>query len=264
MEWKSAITQIEPNKIRVRGYPVDQLMGNVSFAQVIYLILRGELPGKATSEIIEAVLVSSIDHGTTPPSCLATLNAATGGAPLNAAVAAGILAISKSHGGAVKACLETIENGLKRMKEEGETRDEAARRVVAMCREQKMRISGFGHRIHTEDPRTARLLEMADQRSISSEHVAMARSIGEAIEASLGKRLPLNVDGAIAAILGGLGFSPTVANSFFLMARVPGLVAHANEEVERNRPVRSINPAESTYDGPPERGVQSATGRSEE
>ncbi len=264
MEWKSAITQIEPNSIRVRGYPVDQLMGNFSFAQTIYLILRGELPDGPTSEIIEAVLVSSIDHGTTPPSCLAALNVATGGAPLNAAVAAGILAISKSHGGAVRSCLETIDQGLRMMNEEGETREEAARRVVKTYRERKMRIAGFGHRIHTEDPRTRRLLEMAEQRGISSEHAAMARSIEEALEASLGKSLPLNVDGAIAAILGGLGFSPAVANSFFLMARVPGLVAHANEEVERHRPVRSINPAEATYDGPPERGVQSATGRSEE
>ena len=264
MEWKTGITQIEPNRIKVRGYPLDQLMGKISFAQVIYLVLRGELPDDDTSEIIEAVLVSSIDHGTTPPSTLAARNVATGGSPLNAAVAAGILAISKSHGGAIEACLETIEEGLRRMKEDGEERDEAARRVVEGCRQRKIRIAGFGHRIHTEDPRTKRLLEMAERKKISSEHVAMALSIGDAIEASIGKRLPLNVDGTIAAILGGLGFSSTVANAFFLMARVPGLVAHANEEVERNRPVRTINPAEAIYDGPQERTIPPVEKRSVE
>ena len=253
MEWNSAITRIEPNRILVRGYPLDRLMGRVSFAQTIYLILKGDLPSREVAEIVEAILVSSIDHGTTPPSCLAARNVATGGAPLNAAVAAGILAISRSHGGAIEACLETIEEALGRVRESGESPDAAAREVVDRYRRQKRRIAGFGHRIHTEDPRTRRLLEMARRREISTEHIAMALAIGSAIEDALGKRLPLNVDGAIAAILGGLGFSPAVANMFFLMARVPGLVAHASEEAERFKPFRTIDPSRAGYDGPAQR-----------
>ena len=264
MEWNTAITRIEPNKILIRGYPPDQLMGKISFAQTIYLIRRGELPTKEVAGTSEAVLVSSIDHGTTPPSCLAARNAATGGASLNASVAAGILAISRSHGGAIEACLKTIEEGLRRVREDGEKTEEAATKIVQEHRKEKKRIAGFGHRIHTEDPRTRRLLYMVSERKISEEHVSMVLALGKAIEKSLGKKLTLNVDGAIAAILGGLGFSPPVANAFFLMARVPGLVAHASEEIERFKPMRSINPTEAVYDGPEEVSFPTADQRSEE
>jgi citrate synthase len=250
MEWKTAVTHIEPNRISVRGYPVDRLMGRISFPSAIYLVLRGELPEPPVGEIIDAILVSSIDHGTTPPSCLAARNIATGGAPLNAAVAGGILAISRYHGGAIKSCLDAIEEGLDRMEEGDEDAESAAFEVVRGRREKGLRIAGFGHRIHTDDPRTARLLEMAGERNLSGRHIEMALALGRAIERSVGRRLPLNIDGAIAAVLGGLGFTPALANSFFLMARVPGLIAHAYEETERFRPVRSINPSESVYEGP--------------
>ncbi len=256
MEWKSAITKIEPNKITVRGYPVDQLMGKTSFAQVIYLLLMGELPARNVSEIIDAVLVSSVDHGTNPPSCLAARNITSGGAPLNAAVAGGILAISKAHGGSVEACLVTIEECLEKIRTEGLTRDRAASEIVEEYRKNRRPISGFGHKIHTRDPRTGRLLEMARERKLSGEHIDALLAIGEAIEKSLGRKLPLNVTGAIAAVLGGIGFSPPVANAFFLMARVPGLIAHVCEETERYKPLRTIDPSGATYDGPAERSLE--------
>ena len=98
-EWRTAITLIEPNKILVRGYPLDELMGRVSFAEVVYLVLSGELPSAAVGRLMEALLVSSIDHGATPPSTLAACNVATTGAPLRAAVAAGVLAFGSPLGG---------------------------------------------------------------------------------------------------------------------------------------------------------------------
>ena len=103
--WKTAITEIEPNKIKLRGYPLNELMGNRSYADVVYLALRGELPTPKVGKLIDAMLVSSIDHGVTPPSALSAMTVASTGAPLNSAVAAGILAISKFHGGAIEANL---------------------------------------------------------------------------------------------------------------------------------------------------------------
>jgi citrate synthase len=255
MEWKTAITKIEPNKISIRGYPVDELMGNMSFAHVIYLLLKGELPDRNVAEIIDAVLVSSIDHGTNPPSCLAALNITSGGAPLNAAVAGGILAISKAHGGSVEACLVTIEECLDKTRKDGLDIDNATRGIVEEYRKKKKHISGFGHKIHTQDPRTDRLLVMARERDLSGKHIDALLAIGRAIVESLGRELPLNVTGAIAAVLGGIGFSPAVANAFFLIARVPGLIAHICEETERYRPLRTIDPTGSTYDGPEERSL---------
>src|ERR1700756_4512586 len=90
--WQTAITSIESNKILVRGYPLDEMMGRLGFADAVYLLLMGELPTPAIGRMLNAVLVSSVDHGVTPPSTLAARNVATSGAPLKDCVAAGILA----------------------------------------------------------------------------------------------------------------------------------------------------------------------------
>src|SRR3970040_3051260 len=81
--WKTAITQIKPNEIRLRGYRIDELMGEVSFAQAIYLALRGELPSPQIGRLIDAMLVSSIDHGVTPASTQSARLTSPTRAPLN-------------------------------------------------------------------------------------------------------------------------------------------------------------------------------------
>ena len=100
--WKTAITKVEPNKLLLRGYRIDELIGNISFSQAVFLAIKGELPSEKQAKMIDAMLVSSIDHGVTPPSCLSARTIASAGAPLNAALAGGILAISKHHGGAIE------------------------------------------------------------------------------------------------------------------------------------------------------------------
>src|SRR5205085_6383841 len=77
--WQSALTSIEPNRILIRGYPLDEMMGRLGFAEAVYLLLMGELPTPAIGRMLNAVLVSSIDHGVTPPSTLAARNVATSG-----------------------------------------------------------------------------------------------------------------------------------------------------------------------------------------
>ena len=251
-KWKTAITEIEPNKIKLRGYPLDELMGNISFAEAVYLALRGELPTPEVGKLIDAILVSSIDHGVTPPSALAAINSASTGAPLNAAVASGILAINKYHGGAIEACMEMLQAG-KSQVDSGNSAQEAAKNLVEEYRNAKKRMSGFGHRIHSDDPRTKRLFELAEEAGQSGAFIELIRSIQSELEISAGKKLPINVDGAIAAVLCELDFWTNLANAFFIMARVPGLVAHAAEEQERQRPMRKIDPANHEYDGPSER-----------
>ena len=71
----------------------------------------------------------------------------------------------------------------------------------------------------------------------------------------LGKILPINVDGAIAALLCELDFDPVFANAFFMIARVPGLVAHIYEEKTRYKPMRKIHPTDVEYDGPEGRSL---------
>ena len=251
-KWKTAITEIEPNKIKLRGYPLNELMGNISYAEAAYLALRGELPTPEVGKLMDALLVSSIDHGVTPPSALAAINSASTGAPLNAAVASGILAINKFHGGAIEGCMELLLAG-KSQVDSGTSVQETAKNLVEEYRSAKKRMSGFGHRIHTNDPRAERLFELAEEAGQSGTFIELMRSIGTELETSAGKKLPINVDGAIAAVLCELDFWTNLANAFFIIARVPGLVAHAAEEQERQRPMRKIDPTNHIYDGPSER-----------
>ena len=114
------------------------------------------------------------------------------------------------------------------------------------------RLPGFGHRYHTRDPRATRLFQLAMELELEGEHVQMLRAIERALtarEAAGGPHLPVNVDGAIAAISADLGFAYDLGNAIFLISRLPGLIAHAHEERSRQRPMRQIDPAEYVYDG---------------
>ncbi len=253
LHWKSAITKVEPNKLAVRGYKLDELMGNVSYAQMVYLLLKGEMPSENIGKMIETILVSSVDHGTTPPSVLSALTVASTGAPLNAAVAAGILSISKFHGGAIEDCMLILKQGMKLVQDENKSMEEAAKQVITEFRAGKKRLSGFGHRVHTNDPRTPKLFGIAKDLGIAGDYVTLAQTFVDMLKEITGKHLPLNVDGAIAALLCEMDFDPILANAFFMIARVPGLVAHIYEEKTRMKPMRKIHPTDVEYDGPEER-----------
>ncbi|MCZ2095342.1 MAG: citryl-CoA lyase [Anaerolineae bacterium] len=256
--WQTAITEIKPNEIRLRGYRIDELMGRITFAQAIYLALTGALPSPEAGRLLDAILVSSIDHGATPPSTLAARTAASTGAPLNGAVAAGVLSINRHHGGAIEDCLGLLRRVIEVADGADGALDQAAAQIVAEARAAGRRLPGFGHRLHTADPRAARLFALADEAGVAGQGVGSARAVAQALAAQSGRALPVNVDGAIAAILLDLGIAPGLANAFFIMARVPGLVAQAYEEQARERPMRAIDPSGAVYDGPPPRALEGA------
>jgi citrate synthase len=252
-QWATAITSIKPNEIRVRGYRLDELMGRISFGGAVYLILRGELPSAAVGPLMEAMLVASIDHGVTPPSTLAVRNAASTGGALNACIASGALAVNRHHGGAVEDCMHLLARGAARVGA-GESAAAAAKDVIAKEKAAGRRLPGFGHRVHTDDPRSRRLLALAREAHAAGPHVAVAEAIVAEL-ASGGKTLPLNVDGAIAAVLADLGFHPDLANGFFILARTAGWMAQVIEEREREKPMRRIDQGAAVYDGPATRGL---------
>jgi len=252
--WHSGITRIQPNKVAVRGYDIAELMGHVSFGAAVYLILTGELPSPAVARLMDAILVSSIDHGATPPSALSARNVASTGATLSASVAAGIMSINRHHGGAIEDCARQLETIADRAARDSISLQEAATRTLRTMSEAGERMSGFGHRVHTKDPRTARLFELAREAGVDGVHMQTARAVEKAF-ADAKKSLPINVDGAIGAILADLGMPPTAFNGIFMIARTPGLIAHVIEEQTRERPMRRIDPVNHGYDGPPARSL---------
>jgi len=253
--WQTSLTEILPNKILIRGYPVDEMMGRLGFAEAVYLLLMGELPTPAIGRMLNAVLVSSLDHGVTPPSTLAARNVATSGAPLKDCVAAGILGFGPHHGGDIESCMRFLDGGLTRMRA-GKTMQQAAEAIVGECVSQNEVPPGFGHRLHTKDPRAARLFQMALELELEGEHVRLIRAIERALDGrkdDLGRLLPVNVDGAIAAISADLGFAYELGNAIFLISRLPGLIAHAHEERTQHPPMRQLDPKDHDYAGARER-----------
>lgn len=256
--WRTSLTHVEPNRILLRGYPLDEVMGRVSFAEAVYLLLVGELPSKAIGRLMEALLVSLIDHGTAPPSSQAARSVASSGAPLRASIAAGLLGVGAYHGGEIEQCMTMLEEGVSWVRQ-GMSIDAAAAQVVARHPGDPSQIPGFGHRVHTQDPRAAKLFQMALELEVDGAHLQMIRAVERALNPTQGgaphEKIAINVDGAIAAVCADIGLSAAIGHALFLISRVPGIAAQSIEERQRERPMRQIDASASTYDGPRERRI---------
>jgi citryl-CoA lyase len=251
-KWKTAISEIGRGKIRVRGYCITEMMEKLSFAQTVFLILKGELPNPAESKIMEAILVSSIDHGVTPPSVLATRTVISGGNPINASIAGGILTIGDTHGGAIEQCAKKLQKTIK----DSDNLEVAAKEIVRKLAEENKKMPGFGHRIHKVDPRTKKLFELADKLGISGKHIKLILAIQKELIKQTGKEIPVNIDGAIAAVISDMGFDWRLGKGFFIISRTPGLLAHAFEELTREKPMRELGNTDFEYDGPGDREIE--------
>lgn len=255
-DWRTALTEIAPNRILVRGYALDEMMGRLSFGEATYVLLTGELPTPSIGRLIEAMLVSFIDHGATPPSTLAARNAATTGSSLRSSVAAGVLAFGRHYGGDILACRRLLDDALSLKREGKSTQTAADDAVQGVAAAGDGAVAGFGHRYHSVDPRATRLLQMAHELELDGDYSQMVRALERALARHpdlKARALPVNVDGAIAAICGDIGLPPETADALLVISRVPGLAAHALEEQKREAPMRAIDPSHHAYDGPRER-----------
>jgi len=255
MVWKSAITYVEENKIITRGYRQEDLIGRVPFSHAVFLLWMGRLPTENEGKMMDALITACIDHGPKTPSILTPRIVAGCGVPFSTAVATGVLAIGDVHGGAIERCAYLLQEGVSRGEAEGKSLEDIAREIVSDFREKKKRIPGFGHRIHTSDPRAKRLFDLSHDLKIAGKHVELARCIEEELERAIGKKLPINVDGAIGAIISDMGFDYRLGKAFFIMGRVAGIVAHVYEEITREKPMRELCKVEYEYDGPRERDL---------
>lgn len=247
--WRTALVQSRDGEIWIRGRSVTSLMQHATFTDTIFLLHRGRLPDARERRILDAILTSSADHGPGAPSCATARLAASGNRQsLSAAVAAGILAIGNEHGGAGELCMQAIADGLARVREHSSSVDAVASEMVAEARSEGRRLPGFGHRVHSVDPRVEVLFELARQDGAEGDGVVFVRALHKAVAAAV-KPMPINVDGALAALLYDLGFPPAAGKLLFIIARVVGLTAEVAEEHAREKPMRIRIPVE--YDGVP-------------
>lgn len=251
--WRTAIVDVSENQIRIHGYDIQSLMQRTTFAETIFLLHQGRLPTRDEGRLLDAILVSAADHGPGAPSVAAARLVASGNRQsLSAAVAAGILAIGDEHGGAGMECMETIAAGVALSRSQSVSIGEAARRIVEGARTRGSRLSGLGHGVHTDDPRTNTLFSMARSSGLAREGVAFMLALQAAAREKI-KPLTINVDGALAAVLFDLGFPAVFGRLVFIIGRVAGLSAEVSEELTREKAMRIFIPV--TYDGPPPREI---------
>lgn len=240
--YRTSITTHEDGRIYVYGHDLLRLAGDKSFVSAIYLILKGEMPDKNSEKMLDAMLTIAIDHGVEPSSVVAARNVYSAGSPLQAAVAAGVLAFGEYHGGAIEGAMEIF-------KKYCPPAGGGVKQLVDDFGKSGARVLGFGHRLYTSDPRTERLLEIAKDLGFLGKYVKFALEV-EGKLSSESKKLPLNIDGIFAALLCEMGFNPRSGKGFFIIARTPGIVAHVVEEALREKPVRRLREVDVEYDGP--------------
>ena len=253
--WRTGIATSDEKNIWIRGYDVTALMTHAGFTETIFLLHKGRLPSEGEARLLGAILVAVSDHGAGAPSCAAARLVASGNRQsLSAAVAAGVLAIGDEHGGAGSACMEWIAAGVERAASQSMPLKEAARQMAKEARGAKRRIPGLGHRVHTHaDPRTAVLFAMAREAGIAGAGISFLQAIEQQAREMI-KPLPINIDGALAAVLYDMGFPPAFGKLVFIIGRVAGLTAEVAEEHAREKAMRIRIPV--TYDGPPPREIE--------
>ncbi|WP_347347718.1 citryl-CoA lyase [Nigerium sp.] len=259
--WTTSIIDIHPGEIAVRGYPIQELIGNVTFPEMIWLMLMGELPTREKAALLEAALVSSVDHGPQAPSIAIARMAATCGPALNGAMASAINVLDDVHGGAGQQCMGIYYEADAEAGEDGDLR-EAAATVVARRKAAGLKyFPGFGHRFHPLDPRAPRLLQLvreaAERGETSGRFAEIGAGIEDALSAGRSKRIPMNIDGATSVVYCELGLPPELGRGVFILSRSVGILAHAWEQTQQGGRIKGPQAKflNYTYDGQQRRSV---------
>ncbi|MGB0660465.1 MAG: citryl-CoA lyase [Mangrovicoccus sp.] len=230
--WQTSIIDMEPGRIALRGQPIQELIGTLSFPQMIWLMVMGTPLPPAKARLFEAALVAAVDHGPQAPSIAAARMAVTCGVGLNSALATGVGMLGDVHGGAGQQAValyhQLAQAGLSALPQT----------LDAWRAEHGKYIPGFGHRFHTPtDPRAPRLMALVEEARAQGAVSGQFSEIGQAIEAHLSaeknRPLPMNIDGATAVIYAELGCPPELARGFFCLSRSVGVLAHAWEQHEQ-------------------------------
>jgi citrate synthase len=225
-----------PDDVTIRGKSLCRdLIGKVTFTEMAFLQVMGSLPTPAQTAVLDACLVTLMEHGMTPSVIAARLVNSSAPEAMQGAVAAGILGVGSVFVGTVEGCAALIE----RVLASSDTEAEAAR-VAAEHRASQRPVPGFGHPLHKpDDPRTACILRAIDSAGLAGRHVAALRHLAFAVDQAAGKHVTINATGAVAAALGECGIPASIMRGFAILARCAGLVGHILEE-QRTPAMRAI------------------------
>ncbi|WP_051194405.1 citryl-CoA lyase [Nocardia jiangxiensis] len=262
--WSTGVCDIESGTIRLRGYPIEELIGGATFPEMIWLMVRGDFPEPRQAELLERALVAAVDHGPQAPSIAAARMAATCGVGLHGAMSTGVGLLGDVHGGAGQQCMELLEQ-IRIRSADGDLETVVAR-TVGEYRASGRYVPGFGHRFHSRDPRRDPLLsavhEQVEAGTIEGYHLRIAEELERQLATGRDKPISMNIDGATAVIYAELGFDPELGRGLFILSRSVGILAHSWEERRGGRRIKGPIPPPllPTYTGSPRRPVPQRSG----
>lgn len=233
--WTTSIIDMEPGRIEIRGQAIQDLIGHLSFAEMIWLMLRGDTPGKGQAELLEAALVASVDHGPQAPSIAAARMAVTCGLGLNGAMGTAVHMLDDVHGGAGQQFVSILQD----LASQPDWNTLRLGEYLATYRQNiNPYIPGFGHRFHKPvDPRSPRLMALVakarNENIVSGQFMDIALRIEATLAEMKGKPVPMNIDGATAVIYAELGFAAEQARGLFCLSRSVGAMAHGYEQMQQ-------------------------------
>jgi len=226
------ISSVGADHIRIRGKDlVTDLMGKLTFSEMIFLQLMGRMPSRPQAHILDAVLVTIMEHGLTPSAIVTRFTHFGAPESVQGAIAAGLLGVGDRFAGTASACAKVLDT---LVAAPAAQRDELAAKLVREHRERKQPVPGFGHPTHTAaDPRVPRLLEITRSAGASGTHLEALAILERAVTSVTQKALVTNVSAAIAVALGEAGIASAAVRGIVLTARCAGLVGHLYEEMQR-------------------------------
>ena len=231
---KTAVSGVEKNKIITRGYNQKDLIEKIRYSDMVFLLLKGRLPSVIEGKIFNHVLVSFCDHGVTPPSTQTARLIASSGSTINSAVAGALLSFGNKHAGAIQKAMELYQSKISSVyliDDADIDNKQIASLAIEIYNEYIVagkKVPGFGHRYHEIDPRADKLIDIVVNKGFIGPHIKLALALQDLVYEKKG--IKLNVDGANAAILSDLKFTPQLGLGVFIIGRVPGIIAHINEE----------------------------------
>jgi citrate synthase len=233
---KTHIAGSDASSIRIAGHDlVDELIGRVTFTDMLFLLTVGRKPAEGERRVLDACLVTLIDHGWTPTSLIARLAHDSTPGQAQIGIAAGLLAVGDVFLGTMDGCGRLLAEGITR--EDGEA---WCTEVARAHRSLRKPFPGFGHPFHKpEDPRPPKLFALAEECGVAGRHVALLHRLGAAIDREYGRHLTINATGAVAALLLEIGMPVGILRGVAVVSRSAGLTAHLLEE-QRTHSAREI------------------------
>lgn len=250
----TAICESTTHTINVRGKDLAQdLIGEIGFSRYFFFLVTGTMPDENQASLLDVVLVAIAEHGLVPSNQAARMTLAAAPDSIQGAVAAGLLGCGSVVFGSTEICGRFMAGVIERSEAEGIEVGEALRKGLSELRAARKPVPGFGHPQHTEgDPRALKLLDLARRRGVAGQYVAVLEQMAVLVPEIYGRTLPINVSGAIPAVMLDAGFPLGALKGIPILARTASLIAHLHEEA--SRPIGFVLSGHAaagvTYDGP--------------